>query len=190
VTIAEMLAAFDVAEDDFADELARDLRAAPDVAASGLTDHEEAILAEHGGISASTRRDARSAARAMLRAFSSNLAEQTRTSISIPQAAELLHVDASRVRHRLRDRALYGFKIGSGVRLPLWQFDGDAPVPGLRAVLATLPAELHPLEVGGFMTTPDPDLTIADEPTSPRDWLTHGGDVNIVCELVAHVDRW
>jgi hypothetical protein len=190
VTIAEVLAPFDVAEDDFADELARDLRSAPDAGASGLTEHEEAILAEHGGIVGSTRGDAGSVGRAILRAYSSNLAEQTRTSISVPQAAERLHLDTSRVRHRLRDRALYGFKIGSGLRLPLWQFDGDAPLPGLRAVLAALPAELHPLEVGGLMTSPDPDLTIADEPTSPRDWLAHGGDINIVCELVAHLDTW
>jgi hypothetical protein len=42
----------------------------------------------------------------------------------------------------------------------------------------------------GFMTTPDQDLTVADEPTSPRDWLTHGGDVNAVCELAAHLDTW
>jgi len=131
-----------------------------------------------------------SVGRAMLRAYSSNLAEQTRTSISVPQAAELLHVDASRIRHRLRDRALYGFKIGSSLRLPLWQFDNGAPIPGLRAVLATLPAELHPLEVAGFMTTPDPELTITDQPTSPRDWLSHAGDVTVVCELLAHLDTW
>lgn len=190
MTIAEVLAPFDVAEDDFADELARDLRGAPDAAASGLTDQESAVLAEHGGIVGSTGRGAKSVGRAMLRAYSSNLAEQTRTSISVPQAAQLLHVDASRIRHRLRDRALYGFKIGSSLRLPLWQFDDDAPIPGLRAVLAVLPPELHPLEVAGFMTTPDRDLSIGDEPTSPGRWLTHGGDAGVVCDLVAQLDTW
>jgi hypothetical protein len=190
VTIAEVLAAFDVDEDDFADELARDLRTSPGAATSALTNQQETILAEHGGIVRPTRSSTQSPGRAMLRAYSSNLAEQTRTSISVSRAAELLHVDASRVRHRLGDRALYGFKIGSGLRLPLWQFADGAPIPGLRTVLAALPADLHPLEVAGFMTTPDQDLSVADAPTSPRDWLTHGGDVNAVCELAAHLDTW
>jgi len=190
MTIAEVLAPFDVAEDDFAGELARDLRATPDAAASGLTDEQEAILVGHGGIVDSRHGDAGSVGRTALRASSSNLAEQTRTSISVAQAAKLLHVDTSRVRHRLRDRALYRFKIGAGLRLPLWQFDNGDPIPGLRAVLATLPADLHPLEVARFMTTPDSDLTVANEPSSPRDWLIHGGDIDAVRELVANLDTW
>lgn len=190
MSIAEVLVPFEVSEDDFTLELARDLRATPDAAASGMTDQQETLLAEHGGIVAATRRDPKSVARATLRAFSSNLAEQTRTSLSVSQAAERLAVDGSRVRHRLRDRVLYGFKIGSSVRLPVWQFSDDAPIRGLRSVVAALPAELHPLEVGGFMTTPDPGLTMADEPVSPRDWLIHGGDIRLVCEIAADLDTW
>lgn len=190
MTIAGVLAPFDIDEDDFADELARDLRAVPDAAASGLTEQAEAILTEHGGIVGSRRGNARSVARASLRASSSKLAEQTRTSVSVSRVAQLLHVDESRVRHRLRDRALFGFKIGASLRLPLWQFDKGEPIPGLRAVLAALPADLHPLEVAGLMTMPDPDLTIADEPTIPRDWLVNGGTADTVRELLTHVDRW
>ena len=55
---------------------------------------EEATLAEHGVIVGSPRMNAKSASRAMLRGYSSNLTEQTRTSISAPQTAELLRVDA------------------------------------------------------------------------------------------------
>jgi len=191
VTITEVLAPYQLSEDDFALELASDLRGTPEASASGLTDEEESILADHGGITRSTGRDAKSVARATLRVFSSNLAEQARTSISVSQAAERLDVDASRIRHRLRDRALYGFKIGSSIRLPLWQFGaGDAPIPGLRSVLAAMPVGLHPLEVGGFMTTSDPDLSIAGDPVSPRDWLAHGGDVRVVCAIAADLDTW
>lgn len=191
MTIAEVLAPFELSEDDFAHELASDLREAPDASASGLTANEESVLAHHGGIERSAPDDAGSVARATLRAFSSNLAEETRTSISVQQAAEQLDVDASRVRHRLRDRALYGFKIGSSIRLPLWQFgQGGAPIPGLRAVLAALPEGLHPLETQGFMSAPDPGLTIGDEPVSPRDWLAQGGDVNVVTRATADLDRW
>lgn len=40
------------------------------------------------------------------------------------------------------------------------------------------------------MTAPDSDLVVADEPTSQRDWLVHGGDIETVRELVAHLDTW
>lgn len=191
MTIAEVLAPYHLSENDFAIELASDLAGTPEASANTLTHEEESILAAHGGITPSAPRDATSLARKNLRALSANLAEQTRTSISVPQAAEQLDVDASRIRHRLRDRALYGFKIGSSIRLPLWQFGDDrAPIPGLRAVLAALPTDLHPLEISGFMTSPDPDLTIADEPVSPRDWLVGGGELTAVSEIVADLDTW
>ena len=56
--------------------------------------------------------------------------------------------------------------------------------------LAALPADLHPLEFAGFMTAPDPDLAVADEPLSPRDWLIGGGDASTVVELIEHFDAW
>jgi hypothetical protein len=189
VTIAEVLAPFDVAEDEFVAALSRDLRAMPDAAASQLTAAEEAILREHGGITGPVGDD-RAVRTAVLRSSSSNLAEQTRDSLSVEQAAKLLLVDGSRVRHRVRDRALFAFKIGAGLRLPTWQFHEHDHIPGLRPVLAVLPADLHPLEVAGFMTTPDADLAVADVPLSPRDWLIGGGDVRVVVELLEHSDAW
>lgn len=184
-----MLAPFGVGEDEFVEALSRDLRAVPDASASRLTEVDEAILRAHGGVTSPVG-DEQSVRKAVLRASSSNLADQTRDSLSVEQAAELLLVDRSRVRHRVRDRALYGFKIGGNLRLPTWQFHGHGPIPGLRAVLAALPTDLHPLEVAGFMTTPDPDLSVADEPLSPRGWLTGGGDVATVVELIEHLDAW
>jgi hypothetical protein len=189
VTIAEVLAPFGVAEDEFVAALSHDLHAAPDAAASRLTAAEETILREHGGVTEVVG-DGQAVRETVLRSASSNLAELTRESLSVEQAAKLLNVDGSRVRHRVRDRALFAFKIGAGLRLPKWQFSGHDPVPGLRAALAALPADLHPLELAGFMTTPDPDLTVADDPLSPRDWLLGGGDVNAVVELIEHIDAW
>lgn len=109
MTMAGVLAPFDVAENDFAAELARDLRAAPDEAACGLSEEQAAMLARHGGIVAPARTAQPPTGRETLRASSSNLAEQTRTSMSVAQAARLLQVDPSRVRHRVRDHALHGF---------------------------------------------------------------------------------
>ena len=189
MTLMEVLAPFGVGEDDFVEELSRELQAAPDTSATRLTAAEESLLREHGGITVPTG-DANSVRRAVLRASSSNLADETRESLTVEQAAKLLLVDGSRVRHRVRDRALYGFKIGGGLRLPTWQFTHHDAIPGLLAVLAVLPADVHPLEVAGLMTTPDPDLAVADEPMSPRDWLVGGGDVSVVVAVVEDLDRW
>lgn len=191
MTIAEVLAPYQLSEDDYVAELASDLRATPEASVSQLSSEQESILAEHGGMRPSAARGPGSVPRASLRALSANLAELTRTSLSVAQAAERLNVDASRVRHRLRDRALYGFRVGATIRLPLWQFgDEHRPIPGLRAVLAALPPDLHPLEIAGFATAADADLTIADQPVSPRDWLAGGGAVAAVCELASDLDRW
>jgi hypothetical protein len=189
VTLVEVLAPFGVGEEEFVEELLRDLQAAPDASASRLTAAEACLLREHGEITAPAG-DAKSVRRAVLRASSSNLADETRESLTVEQAAKLLQVDGSRIRHRVRDRALYGFKIGGGLRLPTWQFTHRDAIPGLRAVLAALPADVHPLEVAGLMTTPDPDLAVADEPTSPRDWLIGGGDADAVVAVVEDLDRW
>lgn len=188
MTLIEVLAPFGVAEDDFVDALSRDLRSAPDPSASRLTEAEESLLEQHGGITSPG--DDVSVRKAALQSSSSNLTEQTRESLSVAQAAKLLLVDGSRVRHRVRDRALYAFKIGGGLRLPTWQFHLHDSLPGLRTLLAVLPADLHPLEVAGFMTSPDTDLTVDDEPTSPREWLLGGGDVRVVGALLEHLDEW
>ena len=115
MTIAELLARYGVDEDEFAADLSRSLQAAPDAAASRLTDVEESILREHGGIQRIGNE--RAVGKAALRSASSNLADQTRESLSVEQAATLLLVDGSRVRHRVRDRALYAFK-----RLAWWPY--------------------------------------------------------------------
>ncbi|MFL6163292.1 MAG: DNA-binding protein [Jatrophihabitantaceae bacterium] len=189
MTLAELLAPFGVGEEEFVEELSRDLHAAPDVSATRLTEADESILRWHGEIIAPGG-DANSVRRAVLRASSANLADETRESLTVEQVAKLLQVDGSRVRHRVRDRALYGFKIGGGLRLPTWQFTHHDAIPGLRAVLAALPTDVHPLEVAGLMTTPDPDLVVVGEPVSPRDWLIGGGDVGAVVAVVEDLDRW
>ncbi|MGI8680001.1 MAG: hypothetical protein ACR2LX_15230 [Jatrophihabitans sp.] len=174
MTLTEILASYGMAEEEFVAELSRDLRAAPNSSATRLTEDEDSLLKKRSGITSRVDDDA-SVRKATLQSSSSNLAEQTRESLSVEQAAKLLMVDGSRVRHRVRDRALYAFKIGGALRLPTWQFHRHDALPGLRTLLAALPADLHPLEVAGFMTGPDADLAVDDEPTSPRDWLLGGG---------------
>lgn len=93
MTLIEVLAPFGVTEDEFVDELSRDLRATPDSSASRLTESEESVLREHGGITSPVGED-QSVRRSAPRSSSSNLAEQTRESLSVEQAATLLMVEA------------------------------------------------------------------------------------------------
>jgi hypothetical protein len=107
------------------------------------------------------------------------------TALSVAGAAERVGVDASRIRHRLADGRLTGWKDRGGWQLPVWQFTNTSVLPGLDAVLAAVPADQPPLVVAGFMTTPQADLPTGGEPTAPRDWLLAGGDPAAVARLVA-----
>jgi hypothetical protein len=107
------------------------------------------------------------------------------TALSVAGAAERIGVDSSRIRHRLADGRLTGWKDRGGWRLPVWQFTGDGVLPGLDVVLAAAPEDQPPLIVAGFMTTPQPDLCTAGEPATPRDWLLAGGDPAAVATLVS-----
>lgn len=190
MTIGDVLAPFGVAEEDYAAELERQLRTAPNPHAAAQTEAERSVLDRFGGIDRPATDDADDGLLS-LRVTTANLADQIRDSMSVADAAQLLGVDASRVRHRIADGALYGFKVGGRLRLPRWQFtESGQPLPGLRTVLAVLPHDLHPLEAAGFMSTSDPDLLLADQPTSPHDWLAGGGSATIVAELARGLDTW
>ena len=111
------------------------------------------------------------------------------SSLSVAQAASRLHVAGSRVRQRLGERTLYGIKMRSGWRLPLFQFTDQGTVPGIDAVMQRLDPTLHPLSVVGWFTTPNPDLTYGDDeqPVSALTWLMAGRSVGPVIELASHV---
>jgi len=111
------------------------------------------------------------------------------SSLSVAQAAARLHVDGSRIRQRLGERSLYGIKLRSGWRLPLFQFTDQGTVPGIDVVLPRLDPALHPLSVVGWFVTPNPDLPYGDdeEPVSALTWLRAGRSPGPVMELASNV---
>src|SRR5713101_1367136 len=111
------------------------------------------------------------------------------SSLSVAQVAARLHVDGSRVRQRLGERSLYGIKMRSGWRLPLFQFTDQGTVPGIDVVMPRLDPTLHPLSVVGWFTTPNPDLTYGDDeqPVSALTWLMAGRSPGTVAELASDV---
>jgi len=109
-------------------------------------------------------------------------------SVSTTQAAGLLGVDGARIRQRLAERTLYGFKLlGSEWQLPSFQFTEVGLVPNLGQVLRTLPADLHPVEVYNWLTLPEAELELEGEPVSPLDWLRTGGSPEPVLEIARQI---
>ncbi|HKN54759.1 MAG TPA: DNA-binding protein, partial [Amycolatopsis sp.] len=62
---------------------------------------------------------------------------------------------------------------------------GTGVLPGLEVVLRALPDDQPALVVAAFMSTPQPDLLINDQPATPRQWLLSGGDPEHVARLIA-----
>jgi len=106
------------------------------------------------------------------------------SALSVLEAAKTLGVDDSRIRHRLKEGRLTGWK-DQGWRLPAWQFAGSGVLPGLEVVLRAVPEDQPALVVAAFMSTPQADLVINEHPATPRQWLLSGGDPEHVARLVA-----
>jgi hypothetical protein len=105
------------------------------------------------------------------------------TALTVGQAAATLGVDTSRIRHRLLDGRLTGWKDRGGWRLPAWQFTAHGVLPGLDQVLAALPDDQPSLVVAAFMTTPQEDLVAGSRAVTPYEWLQAGGDPERVARL-------
>jgi len=111
------------------------------------------------------------------------------SSLTTKETAERLGVAGSRIRQRLlaTPRTLFGIRLDSGWRLPLFQFDGNQMIPGVGSFVSRFRQDLHPVSVYHWFTTPSPDLVTDDndEPVSPRDWLRAGFASEAVESLAA-----
>jgi hypothetical protein len=105
------------------------------------------------------------------------------TSFTTSEAADLLQVDVSRIRQRLRERSLFGIEYDGERRLPRFQFERHLVLPGLREVLAALPEALNPVDVAEWFLSPNPDLELGTGAASPREWLLRGESVGAVVAL-------
>ncbi len=94
-----------------------------------------------------------------------------------------LGVKNSRVRQRLGEGTLYGIKVDGKWRIPLFQFEDGAEVPGLAKVLKVIDRSVNPLTLRRWLVSPNPDLEIDDRTVTPLEWLKSGGNVRTVVEL-------
>jgi hypothetical protein len=104
---------------------------------------------------------------------------------TVEETAKAMGVSTARVRQLLGERALFGVRTVDGWLVPRFQLQGDTPLPGLRAVVAALPAGIHPVAFHTWFTTPTGALRLEDAPVSPRDWLASGGPADPVVEQAA-----
>lgn len=96
--------------------------------------------------------------------------------MSVREAAARLGISPAQVRKRIGDRSLVAVRSDRKWRIPVFQFVGDRLAPGLHIVLRALPADLHPLEVLGWLLGPEPDLEVGGSSVSPLAWIKAAGD--------------
>ncbi|MEN8114420.1 MAG: hypothetical protein ABFS21_08520 [Actinomycetota bacterium] len=106
-------------------------------------------------------------------------------SLTVKQVAELLGVQGSRVRQRLLDRTLMGFKAGNIWQVYGWQFIEGEELPGMRDVNRALRPGIDVLVLHGFLTNPSVDLVVAGERVSPLQWLQARLDPRPVASIAA-----
>lgn len=106
------------------------------------------------------------------------------------QVARMLRKRDQAIVDMVESGRLYGFEVGQLLFLPRWQFEHERPLPGLPLVVGALSADLHPLEVEGFMKTRQDALRLGGKRISPRRWLALGKDPAIVAALAREVDEW
>lgn len=108
--------------------------------------------------------------------------------LTVRQAAEQLGVNESRIRQRLAERTIIGWKKGKSWVLPHWQFSSEGQlIPGVDELAAALPPDLHPVAAWRWFTLPNPDLILDGNPVSPAEWLLSGGDPGIVAGQAAEL---
>lgn len=97
------------------------------------------------------------------------------TSLRVYEVAEQLSVSINEVLERINQGSLYAIKIPSGYACPVFQFYGEAILPGIGVVLAAINKRAHPVAIQRFFLFPTADLElIAGYPLSPREWLMKG----------------
>lgn len=114
------------------------------------------------------------------------------SSLTTAQASKLLGVNESRIRQRLTSKppSLYGIKRDAEWLIPSFQFEGKKLIPHIKLIISMLDANLHPVSVWRWFTTPDSDLVNESSPEggfSPRDWLLRGFPIKAVEELAEDI---
>ena len=148
---------------------------------AALSESEEAFLDAHSGVVPSPKalEDFR---------IQNAIAEEREeaSSLTVAEAAQMLDVGDSRVRHRIAEGSLYALPTrGRGIsrRLPSWQFVDSEPIPHLSDVVSALPDEFGPFDIKAFFTRAAVDNHTGGNTVGVIEWLVSGGDPEEVLSL-------
>jgi len=155
---------------------------------------EEVRLLDKAGFTAEPQAYASMAAASI-----ANMGSIYGTSYTAVEVAKGLGVNDSRVRQRRLANTLWAIDDGGTWVYPSVQFEvvdngrGTTTMKQVRGLDQVLPQlltqSLHPAAIAGFLQSPQPELLIAGQPQSVRDWLLHGEPVQPVLNLI-DVARW
>lgn len=105
--------------------------------------------------------------------------------LNVKQVAQMLGRSEVRIRQRLADRTLFGVRLGSGWRIPSFQFADGRELPGWGVVVPAFPRDVLPVAVESFLERTNTDLDIDGDAVSPRTWLSNGLDPERVAQAVS-----
>ncbi|MBF9352763.1 hypothetical protein BKG80_00110 [Mycobacteroides chelonae] len=114
--------------------------------------------------------------------------------LTADEVANGLGITTTEVHEKQLARRLWAITDGRLWIFPAPQFeignDGHhlRVIRGIDQVVKSLPEDLHPIAVEGFLSTPQPDL-LTDRPTTPLEWLLGGGDISTVLAVASAAYR-
>jgi len=153
-----------------------------------LTESERDFAVAHSGLPAEAfAPDGQRSARRRIAIAAAQADAASSRGYTTSQVAKMLGIAPANVRRLIARRDLYpvGRSNNREHVFPAWQFTGGRTTPHLREVLDALPDDMHPLDVEGFMTTPQE--TLGDR--SPMQWLSQEGPAGPVVELADELAR-
>ena len=113
-------------------------------------------------------------------------------SLTADEAAEWLGVSNVELHALLLVGEVTAFVWDGELRYPAWQFTDDPAMPVLPGLARLTPAwgdQKHPSTILGFMYNADLEIEGTDETFAPIEWLTIGGDVQVVLDHLEAAGR-
>lgn len=111
---------------------------------------------------------------------------------SLEDVTAFLGWDSEAVLNAVREDRLYAIDISNSLRFPSWQFHVSAPeklLPGLAELIGIVSPHWQWRSIAGFMETRQQSL-ISEGRKSPFAWLSDGGDIDAIRQIVESDSWW